>query len=457
MTSEAAARSHCIAVVGGAVSGAEVASHFSRLGVDVTVFEQNPRPFGKIEDGLPRWHHKLREKEYRAICEKLSHPNVHYVPNTTIGIDIDFDQLCNEWGFSAVVLANGAWRDRPVSLRGADNYLGKGLIYQNPFVTWWNHLEEAGYEGQTFEVTDNTIVLGGGLASIDVAKIVMLETTQAKLLERGIEVDVITLEVKGIPKILEGHGLSFEDLGLEGCTIFYRRRVEDMPVVTIPEDATPEREAKVRKSRGTLMEKALRKYCFKIQELSVADSMIIEDDRLVGLVFRRTKLEDGNVMSTDETFEQRASCVISSIGSIPEAISGIGMKGELYEFTDWDTGRLPGFPNVFSVGNVVTGKGNIVASRKHAAHVASDAIEDFLGVSDDPEATRGDLHDPMAADAKRTVESVAEHLSSQPPTTAAEQEATLARVAKRQQAVNYHEEGADSFGSWIERVTPKPR
>ena len=46
------------------------------------MFEQNPRPFGKIEDGLPRWHHKLREKEYSAIGAKLSHPNIFYVPKT---------------------------------------------------------------------------------------------------------------------------------------------------------------------------------------------------------------------------------------------------------------------------------------------------------------------------------------------------------------------------------------
>ena len=122
MTNQASMRPHCVAVIGGAVSGAQVAGLLSEKGVSVAVFEQNPRPFGKIEDGLPRWHHKLREKEYRAIEGKLTHPNVHYVPDTEIGLDIDFAELCNDWGFSAVVLANGAWRDRPVSLRGAGQY-----------------------------------------------------------------------------------------------------------------------------------------------------------------------------------------------------------------------------------------------------------------------------------------------------------------------------------------------
>ena len=59
------------------------------------------------------------------------------------------------------------------------------------------------------------------------------------------------------------------------------------------------------------------------------------------------------------------------------------MKGELFAFTDWDIGRLDGYPNVFSVGNVVTGKGNIVASRKHAGAVYEAALESYLGLGED--------------------------------------------------------------------------
>ena len=100
-------------------------------------------------------------------------------------------------------------------------------------------------------------VVGGGLASIDVAKALMLETTRAKLRERGIEADMVELEVKGIPRILQGHDLVFEDLGLTGCTLFYRRNIEDMPLVEIPEGASEERIRKVRGGRRRLLEKAM--------------------------------------------------------------------------------------------------------------------------------------------------------------------------------------------------------
>ena len=239
----------CVAVIGGATAGAEVAHRLAELGILVAVFEQNIRPFGKIEDGLPRWHEGLRAKEYKTICEKLSHPLVHYVPETKIGQDIEFKQLVNEWGFSCVVLSNGAWRDRPLPISGADAWVGKGLVYQNPFVIAFNHAEDPAYEGEKFEILDDSIVIGGGLASIDVAKIVTLSTTHKKLAERDIEVSITELEVKGIPKTLAAHDLTWEELGLAGCTIYYRRRVEDMPLVTLPENSD---EARVAKAIGEL-------------------------------------------------------------------------------------------------------------------------------------------------------------------------------------------------------------
>src|SRR5262245_64845729 len=114
---------HVVAVVGGATAGAEAAAMLAQRDVQVVVFEQNPRPYGKIEDGLPRWHVKLRRKEYETINHKLSRPGIYFVPCTKIGRDIDFADLVSEWGFSAVLLAHGAWHDRPLPLPGADAYL----------------------------------------------------------------------------------------------------------------------------------------------------------------------------------------------------------------------------------------------------------------------------------------------------------------------------------------------
>jgi len=442
--------SHCIAVIGGAVAGAQVAGTLASAGCEVVVFEQNPRPFGKIEDGLPRWHKALRNKEYNAIGQLLSQDGVHFVPLTRIGEHVDFRDLVENWGFTGVVLANGAWRDRTLPVEGADDYIDKGLIYQNPFIIWFNHMNEAGYDGPTYETPDGVIVVGGGLASIDVAKVLMLETTRAALRERGIEIDMIELEVKGIPKILKSHDLEFEDLGLEGCTLFYRRRQDDMPLVEIPDGATPEREAKVRNSRAKLLQKAMEKYRFKIEDLCMPDTLIVEDGRLAGLRFRRTRAEGGKVIPTDETFECRGPYVISSIGSIPLPIEGIETKGELYRFTDWDLGRLEGFPTVFSAGNIVTGKGNIIASRKHAKQVTETMVESFLGLPKDGHAGEAGLADALHEGIHETASGIATEIQAQPKIGDEALATIRSRVAERQRAVGYD----GDFKTWIEKVTP---
>ncbi len=441
---------HAVAVIGGATAGAEVAGRLAQRGVHVVVFEQNPRPYGKVEDGLPRWHRELRLKEYETIGGKLSLPGVHFVPLTKIGRDVAFEELARRWGFSAVVLACGAWRDRPLPLEGIDRYVGRGLVYQNPFIIWFNHANEKDWSGARFETPDGALVVGGGLASIDVAKVLMLENVRAKMRARGVALDLIELEVKGIPKTLAAHGVTWAELGLTGCTLFYRRRIDDMPLVEAPDGADAARLAKVAAARHRLLEKAREKYLFDVEPLAAPDGPLVEGDRLVGLRFRRNRHEGGKLVPTDDTFERRGPCVISSIGSIPEAIPGIPTKGELFAFTHPDLGRLADYPTVFSAGNVVTGKGNIVASRKHAAHVVQSAIEAFLGLGAADHAGEAALAEPALAAARALADRVNEHLHAQAPLDDERWGALLARVEARQQTVGY----TGSYVDWITRVTP---
>jgi ferredoxin--NADP+ reductase len=415
---------YAIAIIGGATAGAEAAGIFAEQGVLTVVFEQNARPYGKIEDGLPRWHVALRRKEYRAIDERLCRPHVHFVPRTTLGVDVGLRELTEEWGFHCVVLANGAWRDRPLPVEGADAWVGRGLVYQNPFIHWFNHYCEKGYDGESYEIVDGAIVVGGGLASIDVIKVLQLELAARALGERGLEQDLVEMEVKGIPATLARHGLAWEDLGLEGCILYYRRRPEDMPLVELPDGANEKMREKIAKSRVRVLEKAMDKYLFRIEPLLAPVGLIVEADRLAGLTFARTKLEDGRVTLTDRTIDVRAPMVISSIGSIPAAVEGIDMNGELYAFADWDLGRMDRYPSLFSVGNVVTGKGNIVASRKHARRVARHVVTDHLKLVEDLQRLP-----PLARDARARL---------------------LERVRARQRQVGY--EG--DYAAWIEAVTP---
>src|SRR3984957_16662179 len=269
-----------VAVVGGAVSGSVSAEILADRGFRVAVFEQNKRPYGKIEDGLPRWHVEQRKQEYGRIDARMKKPAVYFIPSTKMGRDIDLQELCS-WGFSAVILANGAWRDRDLGVPGADEFVDKGLVYQNPFIYWYNHKNEAGYTGPRYETPDETIVVGGGLASIDVVKVLQLENYERALKARGIQSDMHQLE-KGIPAFCKAHGIKPEDLGVKGCLLIYRRREQDMPLAQPPDNATPEQIAKTEQVRQKMLRLAQQRYLFRIQDRRVASGLLVENGKLVG-------------------------------------------------------------------------------------------------------------------------------------------------------------------------------
>ena len=220
-----------------------------------------------------------------------------------------------------------------------------------------------------------------------------------------------------------------------------------MPLVAIPEDAPPERVEKIKKSRRTMLDKAMQKFHIRVEPLSAPDELLIESDHVVGMRFRRTRIEGGRVQVTDETFERKGPVVISAIGSIPQAIEGIAMNGELFDFSDWTYGRLEDFPTVFSVGNVVTGKGNIVASRKHASKVSEEAIEAYLGVGDGAEAPQAE---DLTEAASEAAEKIGDHVDRQVPLDEATRINLQAKIKARQVAVGY----TGQLEGWLDQAGP---
>ena len=79
---------HVIGICGGAVAGSEAARLFAERGALAIVFEQNARPYGKIEDGRPPWHVQLPDKEYARIDGNLDTAGALFVPQSARGEDL---------------------------------------------------------------------------------------------------------------------------------------------------------------------------------------------------------------------------------------------------------------------------------------------------------------------------------------------------------------------------------
>ena len=437
---------YIIAVIGAGVSGSEAARQLAERGITTVLFEQKFLPYGKIEEGLPKWHIKLRNQEERKIDEKIMHDLISFVPNTAMGIDFNLQDLL-DWGFSAVILAIGAGRDRQLSLAGIDEYRGKGFCYQNELVSWFNHKHEPGFQGPVRLPEDGGIVIGGGLASLDVAKILMLETVFQALQKRGIPVDLFTLEREGFPIIFKKYGLSLAHLGLKGCQLVYRRRVVDMPLTPMPEDADEQRRERVFQLRQRILDNYRQKYLFQVQEGLVPWKHLSDGPELKGMVFRVRELRGMDWHETPRFKRIYTPFIVSSIGSVPNLFEDLPANGDLLAIEDQSTGRLRGFDNVFAIGNAVTGRGNIKESVSHSR----ETITRILDTRDwERQISYEDWINQEEIQSAEAIQKISRELGKKKTLDKAEINHLLSRVAQLQEKAGYD----GHYDKWIKAHLP---
>ncbi len=432
-------RKHVVAIIGGGIAGSEAAGQLAKRGVTIFIFEQNALPYGKIEEGLPKWHIKLRDQEEKKIDEKLNHPDIHYIPHTRLGRDISLSELQN-WGVSAILLAYGAWRDRRLPIKDIDNYIGKGLYYQNQLVSWFNHQHEEQWPGMVCKIENNAIVIGGGLASLDVVKIVMMELVLSALKKAGIYENLFTLEKEGINAILKKHKWSLKKLGIKGCTLYYRRRIEDMPLTPLPAGISPSKMEKIFQLRRRILANLQQKYCFQVVENHYPIDKIVQGDRLIGLIFQ----ERGQTGRPSEVY---SPLIISSIGSVPEAFSEIPFEDDLIALEEPLLTRVKGMENVFVVGNAVTGRGNIRESLLHSRLASQHLLDHFFQWETDH------IQKVVRAQERQTVKAIKEidrHLKRRAGLSQLKIKDILQRVKRLQRRVGYD----DNYQEWIAQHLP---
>ncbi len=372
-------KKHYVAIIGGSISGSEAANILAKNGFRVVVFEMNKLPYGKIEDGLPNWHINLRDRQIKEIDSKLDQENIRFVPNTKIGKDIDFLDLVNNWGFSAIILANGAWQDRSFPILEINKFKDKELVYQNSLIYWFNHKHEKNYDGINYSVKNNTVVVGGGLASLDVIKIVMIELVKKQLFDKkGIEVDLFTLEKKGIHKVLEEYQVDFKELEIVKAKLIYRRTAKDMPLKS-PKDDSKESIVIAKKVSEKLLKKYQEKYLFEFIPLCIPVDFIEKESKLNEIIFQKVQVINGKIEPIANSFLNiKTEMVISSIGSVPEKIEGLHYDYSSLKMRDQADYHVFGFDNVFAIGNAVTGRGNIQESKKHGQQMTEKIIDNDL-------------------------------------------------------------------------------
>jgi hypothetical protein len=211
----------------------------------------------------------------------------------------------------------------------------------------------------------------------------MIELVSNALGKRGIETNLFELE-RGIKVVLKKYDLNLSDLEINGCTLVYRRRAQDMPITNRPKN-TPEEIEKAESITIKVLNNFQKKYLFRFEEC-LSPLQIVEgaNGRIKGLVLQKMDVNDGVLKEIpNETKTLTCRSIISSIGSLPEPIDGVPTDGSVYKIEDPVNSKVAGYNNVFAVGNAVTGRGNIKDSLLHGKETTLNIIDDYLEFEED--------------------------------------------------------------------------
>jgi glutamate synthase (NADPH/NADH) small chain len=256
-----------IAIIGAGPAGLSAAGYLACNGYEVHVYEKMPEGGGMVAFGIPEV--RIPIKAVRDGIKDLERLGVNFHFRTKVVYDSP-RELGDEWAehfvslekllgeFDAILIATGAWKPRKLKVPGAEVsgvYDALNLLHHIKMarIGYYSWDRIPSLKGKRI------LVIGAGYTAVDVA--------------------------------IEGRLL-----GAEKITMVYRRGLEHSYA-----------KAEIRKliSEG-------------VEFIEFATPVrIIGEERVQGVEFARTKIEEGNVVNTDERFLLDANIVAYAIGQLP--------------------------------------------------------------------------------------------------------------------------------------------
>lgn len=156
-----------VAIVGSGPAACYAATELMRTdGVEVSMFERLPTPYGLIRSGVAPDHQ--RTKEVVSLFEPaLASENVRCYFNVTVGQDISHEDLLKH--HHAVIDAVGAPSSRALSIPGEQL---PGSLAASDFVAWYNG--DPDHAGDDVDLSGRRVaVIGNGNVALDVARVLV--------------------------------------------------------------------------------------------------------------------------------------------------------------------------------------------------------------------------------------------------------------------------------------------
>jgi NADPH-dependent glutamate synthase beta subunit-like oxidoreductase/Pyruvate/2-oxoacid:ferredoxin oxidoreductase delta subunit len=180
-----------IAIVGSGPAGMSCAYHLARRGYPVTVFEAFPKAGGMLRYGIPDY--RLPQDVLDAEINRILGMGVELKLNTIIGKDKPYQDLQKE--YKAIFVGLGAHKGLKLRVKGeeaANVFTGTDFLHRIN-------------SGETVEVGDNVVVIGGGDTAIDAARVARRLGANSTILYRrtrtempAIDEEIVGAEEEGV-------------------------------------------------------------------------------------------------------------------------------------------------------------------------------------------------------------------------------------------------------------------
>jgi NADH-quinone oxidoreductase subunit F len=188
-------REERIAVVGSGPGGLTCAYYLALEGYKVTVFESHSIPGGMLALGIPEFRLPKDMLEYEI--ERIKKLGVEIRTNTTVGKDIQLDQLKEE--YKAVFVAIGAHKGLKMKIPNEES---EGVLDAVEFLRDFNL-------GREVEIGDKVIVVGGGNSAIDAARVAKRLGKDTRIFYRRTKAEMPAIPSEIEEAILEGIDIQY--------------------------------------------------------------------------------------------------------------------------------------------------------------------------------------------------------------------------------------------------------
>lgn len=335
--------------------------------VAIDVIDRLPTPYGLIRAGVAP-DHQTTKKVSRNFEKFAQDDRVRFFGNVEVGRDVSLDELRGI--YDAVVLAVGAPMDRPLGIPGEDK---KGVHGSAAFVGWYNAHPDFRDLDPDLD-TEAVVVVGNGNVAIDVARVLVktgeematsdLPDYAAEAIQNAPIKDVYMVGRRG-PIEAKFTNVELREMGkLESCAPCVK--AEQLPEEVAANLDLDDRDRRLKeRNLQTLREFLEAKGEAKPKrvhfEFFAAPVEILGGERVEGVRFERTRIENGRAVGTGAFFEIPCGLVIAAIGYRSQILEGAPFD-ERRGLVPNDNGRVD--EGLYVVGWVKRGPTGVIASNR---------------------------------------------------------------------------------------------